>query len=119
MYAHMFLQMAVRQAFAGRRLLSTGTHPVYPVHFPYDKSDFLSIHRSEQFFDDFSGYIREVEMMGEHLIFTRPPCWGKSLFQNMIRFYYDKNTAGEEFHDLFGDLQICKEDKKQPTPFAC
>ena len=35
MYAHMFLQMLARCAFAGRRFLSTTTtRSVSPVHFP-------------------------------------------------------------------------------------
>ena len=110
--------MLVRRVFAGHRFLSTTTRPVYPVYFSYGESDFRSIRRSKQFFGDFSGYIREVEMMGKQLIFTRPPRWGKSLFQDMLSVYYDKNTTEAEFRELFAELDICKEDKEKPTPLA-
>ena len=109
--------MLVRRAFAGRRFLSTTTRSVPPIYFPYGKSDFRSIRRSGQFFGDFSGHIRPLEAIGEQLIFTRPPRWGKSIFQDMLSAYYDKNTTEAEFHELFGELDICKEEAG-PTPFA-
>ena len=108
MHAHMFLQMLVRRAFTGGRFLSTTTRPVPAVHFPCGKSDFRSIRHSEQFFGDFSEYIPELESIGEHLIFTRPPRWDKSLFQDVLSVHYDKNTTEEEFHELFDELDICK-----------
>ena len=114
-FLNVVLQMLFRCTFAGRRFLSTTTRSVSPVHFPYGENNFRSIRRAKKFFGDFSGYIREVETIGNHLIFTRPPRWGKSLFQDMLSVYYDKNTTEEEFHELFTELDICTGIKSYKT----
>lgn len=48
------------------------------------------------------------------MVLARPPGWGKSLLQNMLAVYYDRNTSADEFHELFGDLDI----GKRPRPKA-
>ena len=98
-------------AISGRYLSSSSAPKEF---FPVGKSDFPSLMKKKQFFVDNSEYIRTFEEMGENLIFTRPPRFGKSLLQSMMQSYYDINTSEEEFDVLFGSLKI----GKNPTPLA-
>jgi len=101
------------------RLMSTtaSAGSVNPVHFPVGESDFRAIRRDGQFFADNSRHIATLEDFGKHLIFTRPPRWGKSLFVDMVGAYHDKNTTEEEFIELFGGLDICTREAG-PAPLA-
>ena len=78
---------------------------------PYGVSDFRSVRESGLYYVDKSMYIEELERQSRTLIFIRPRRFGKSLFINMLRLYYDKNEAGN-FERLFGDLYI----GQHPTP---
>ena len=78
---------------------------------PYGVSDFRSVRESGLYYVDKSMYIEELERQSRTLIFIRPRRFGKSLFINMLRLYYDKNATGD-FERLFGDLYI----GQHPTP---
>ena len=78
---------------------------------PYGVSDFRSVRESGLYYVDKSMYIEELEKQPNTLIFIRPRRFGKSLFINMMRLYYDKNATGD-FDRLFGDLYI----GQHPTP---
>ncbi|MGM9787074.1 MAG: ATP-binding protein [Candidatus Cryptobacteroides sp.] len=78
---------------------------------PYGVSDFRSVRESGLYYVDKSMYIEELERQSRTLIFIRPRRFGKSLFINMMRLYYDKNASGD-FDRLFGDLYI----GQHPTP---
>ncbi|MGN1219469.1 MAG: AAA family ATPase, partial [Candidatus Cryptobacteroides sp.] len=78
---------------------------------PYGVSDFRSVIEQSLYYVDKSMYIEELERQSRTLIFIRPRRFGKSLFLNMMRLYYDKNAAGD-FERLFGDLYI----GHHPTP---
>ena len=56
-------------------------------------------------------YLAEIEKQPDTLIFIRPRRFGKSLFINMMRAYYDKSKA-DRFDSLFGSLWI----GSHPTP---
>jgi len=73
--------------------------------FPYGRASFESIRRNEQFFVDNTAYIKEFEET-PFQCFTRPPRWGKSLFTQILGFYYDKATTPEQWDTLFGGLDI-------------
>ena len=75
-HVHLFLQMLFRHSFTERRLLSTTTRSVSPVHFPYGNNDILSIRRSEQFFGDFSDYGTELFFRCENRKFS--PMWERN-----------------------------------------
>ena len=90
----------------GKRQFSSSN--ISPTFFPYGESNFESIIKSKQFFVDNSRYIRVFEDIGEDIIFTRPPRWGKTLLQSMFQKYYDVNTSPKLFKELFGDLEIYK-----------
>ena len=75
--------------------------------FPYGTANFESIRRDEQFFVDNTAYIKEFERT-KFQCFTRPPRWGKSLFTQILAFYYDKTTTPKQWDTLFGGLAIHK-----------
>ena len=78
---------------------------------PYGVSDFRSVIEQNLYYVDKSMYIEELERQSRTLIFIRPRRFGKSLFLNMMRLYYDKAAAGD-FERLFGGLYI----GQHPTP---
>ena len=78
---------------------------------PYGVSDFRSVIERDLYYVDKSMYIEELERQPRTLIFIRPRRFGKSLFLNMMRLYYDKAAAGD-FERLFGGLYI----GQHPTP---
>ena len=74
-------------------------------------SDFRSVIERDLYYVDKSMYLAELEKKSDTLIFIRPRRFGKSLFINMMRLYYDKAAAGG-FDRLFGHLWI----GQHPTP---
>ena len=78
---------------------------------PYGVSDFRSVREDNLYYVDKSMYIKVLEEQPWTLFFVRPRRFGKSLFINMMRLYYDKLEAGN-FEKLFGDLYI----GQHPTP---
>ena len=78
---------------------------------PYGISDFARIRREGYYYVDKTGYIPTVESAGSFLFFVRPRRFGKSLFVDMLRCYYDLNEKAN-FEKYFGDLAIGRE----PTP---
>ena len=78
---------------------------------PYGVSDFRSVRDRDLYYVDKTMYLPILEGQSDTLIFIRPRRFGKSLFINMMRLYYDKLEA-ENFEKLFGDLYI----GQHPTP---
>lgn len=77
---------------------------------PYGISNFKQLRREDLYFVDKSRYISELEQAGHFLFLIRPRRFGKSIFLNMLRSYYDLNDA-EIFDTLFDGLWI----KEHPT----
>ena len=77
------------------------------LKIPYGVSDFKRLRREGFYFVDKSAYIRTLELCGSFLFFVRPRRFGKSLFLNMLRCYYDL-AEKDNFDALFGDLDIGK-----------
>ena len=69
-------------------------------------TDFATIRREDYYYVDKSGYIPRLETV-RFALFLRPRRFGKSLFTNMLKAYYDINYA-EKFDALFGNLEIGK-----------
>ena len=78
---------------------------------PYGVSDFRSVRDRNLYYVDKTMYLPILEGQSDTLIFIRPRRFGKSLFINMMRQYYDKAATGD-FEKLFGDLYI----GQHPTP---
>ena len=77
------------------------------LKIPYGVSDFRRLRREGYYFVDKSAYIRTLEQCGSFLFFVRPRRFGKSLFLDMLRCYYDL-AEKDNFDALFGGLEIGK-----------
>ncbi|MBQ4391986.1 MAG: AAA family ATPase, partial [Prevotella sp.] len=81
---------------------------------PYGISNFKQLRRESLYFVDKSEYIQRLEDTDHFLFLIRPRRFGKSIFLNMLRAYYDVNEA-DNFDTLFDGLWI----KEHPTPEKC
>ena len=77
------------------------------LQIPYGIFDFKRIRTEGYCYIDKTGYIPALEQSGSFLFFVRPRRFGKSLFINMLRCYYDLAEKGN-FEKLFGGLAIAK-----------
>ena len=78
---------------------------------PYGMSNFTDVRKQNCYYVDKTMYLPLLEEQAHYLIFIRPRRFGKSLFLDMLRSYYDLSQK-DKFQDLFGDLWI----GKHPTP---
>ncbi len=74
---------------------------------PYGVSDFITVVTQNLYYVDKTMYIPQLEEEARFLFFTRPRRFGKSLFINMLRAYYDSSKK-KDFQTLFGNLWIGK-----------
>ncbi|NJL28207.1 MAG: AAA family ATPase [Thermoanaerobaculia bacterium] len=81
------------------------------IKLPYGLADFYDLITHGYLYVDRTEYLRNVEAFGRALLFVRPRRFGKSLWLQTLRCYYDLRL-GTEFERLFGDLAIGRE----PTP---
>lgn len=72
---------------------------------PYGVTDFRMIREENYYYVDKTCYISLLEDVARFFFLIRPRRFGKSLFVNMLTWYYDINRK-ELFNDLFGDLYI-------------
>ena len=75
------------------------------LQIPYGIFDFKRIRTEGYYYIDKTGYIPALEQSGSFLFFVRPRRFGKSLFINMLRCYYDL-AEKDNFEKLFGGLAI-------------
>lgn len=78
---------------------------------PYGVSDFVDVIVRNQYYVDKTMYLPQIEDEADCLFFIRPRRFGKSLFINMMRAYYDISMSSR-FQELFGNLWI----GSHPTP---
>ncbi len=83
------------------------------IKFPYGIADFLRIRRDGMAYVDRTAHIRDVENLGDVLVFLRPRRFGKSLWLRTLATYYDLRYAAD-FDKIFGGLAIHRE----PTTLA-
>ena len=77
---------------------------------PYTISNFKKLITENHYYVDKTKYIAELEKVYIP-VFLRPRRFGKTLFTEMLRYYYDLKYA-DEFQNIFGNLYI----GKNPTP---
>ena len=77
------------------------------LQIPYGIFDFKRIRTEGYYYIDKTAYIPLLERSGSFLFFVRPRRFGKSLFINMLRCYYDL-AEKENFEKLFGCLAIAE-----------
>ncbi|MBP5320696.1 MAG: AAA family ATPase, partial [Kiritimatiellae bacterium] len=75
------------------------------LQIPYGVANFKQLREEHLYYIDKTAYIHTLELCGHFLFFVRPRRFGKSLFINMLRCYYDI-VEKENFQTLFGDLAI-------------
>jgi len=73
---------------------------------PYGSANFEKIATGNYYYIDKTKYIENLENI-EFPIFLRPRRFGKSLFTEMLRCYYDLKMK-DKFQDIFGKLYIGK-----------
>ena len=82
------------------------------VKLPYGISNFERLVTQNYKIIDKTGFIEQLENLGEpYIFFLRPRRFGKSLFISTLMYYYDINHR-DKFDKLFKDLYI----GKNPTP---
>ena len=72
---------------------------------PYGVADFETIIRQDLYYVDKTMFLPILEEQPRFVFFTRPRRFGKSLFINMLRSYYDCKKK-DHFDALFGKLWI-------------
>ncbi len=82
------------------------------MKFPYGEANFYKIRTEGYFYVDKTRYIETLEQSPEsHILILRSRRFGKTLFVNMLGWYYDLRHA-ELFEKLFNGTYIYK----HPTP---
>jgi len=82
---------------------------------PYGVADFAGLRQENNYFVDKTAYIETLETV-KYPVFLRPRRFGKSLFTEVLRWYYDINAA-DRFEELFGDLYIGKNPTKNHNSY--
>ena len=75
------------------------------LKIPYGVSDFKRIRTEGYYYVDKTEYLAKMEERDSFVFFVRPRRFGKSLFLDMLRLYYDRNEKAS-FEQLFGGLWI-------------
>ena len=78
---------------------------------PYGIADFKTIRNESCYYVDKTEFLAKMEARDRFVFFVRPRRFGKSLFLDMLRLYYDRNEKSN-FEKLFGGLWI----GAHPTP---
>ena len=75
---------------------------------PYGQINFETIIKNNYLYVDKTKYIEKLENLNEtSLFYLRPGRFGKSLFTNMLDYYYAIDRT-DKFDELFGNLYIGK-----------
>jgi hypothetical protein len=83
---------------------------------PYGLSDFKRVLEEDYYYVDKTNYIPLIEEYGNFLYLIRPRRFGKSLFLNMLDFYYNK--IYEKDFKLLKDCYIYKNPTKLKNSFC-
>ncbi|KPA12520.1 hypothetical protein MHK_007273, partial [Candidatus Magnetomorum sp. HK-1] len=78
---------------------------------PYGDSDYGKIIKNNMYYVDKTKYIHELEALSNYIFLIRPRRFGKSLWINLLQYYYDSNRK-DQFNELFKDTFV----GQNPTP---
>ncbi|MBF0452664.1 MAG: AAA family ATPase [Candidatus Magnetomorum sp.] len=81
-------------------------------NIPYGDADFGKIILENKLYVDKTKFIITLEALSDYIFLIRPRRFGKSLWINLLQYYYDINRKGE-FETLFKDTFI----GQHPTPY--
>ena len=73
---------------------------------PYGITDFVDVVQNYYYIDK-TKFIHNIEEMGSFIYLIRPRRFGKSLFLNMLDFYYNVKFK-DDFYCRFNGFFICK-----------
>ena len=73
---------------------------------------FEEIRERRQFYVDKTRFIPQLEILGNNLLFLRPPLWGKSLFSTTLSAFYDCAVPKKQFNTLFAGLDVIPQVKE-------
>ena len=83
---------------------------------PYGISDFEQIRRENKYLVDKTMFFEKMERAGNFLFLVRPRRFGKSLFLDMLKSYYDINQK-DKFQELFKGLYVADHPTKEQGQF--
>jgi len=72
---------------------------------PYGEADYGKIKRKNMVYVDKTRFIHELEQLSNYIFLIRPRRFGKSLWINLLQYYYDINMK-DKFDELFKDTYI-------------
>jgi hypothetical protein len=78
---------------------------------PYGDSDYGKIIGQNKLYVDKTRFIHDLESLPDYIFLIRPRRFGKSLWINLLQYYYDSNRK-DQFDTLFKETFI----GKNPTP---
>jgi hypothetical protein len=78
---------------------------------PYGDADFGKIIQKNKLYVDKTRFIHKLESLSDYIFIIRPRRFGKSLWINLLQYYYDINLK-DYFSELFKETYI----GKHPTP---
>jgi hypothetical protein len=78
---------------------------------PYGDADFGKIIQKNKLYVDKTSFIYNLESLSDYIFIIRPRRFGKSLWINLLQYYYDINLK-DYFSELFKETYI----GKHPTP---
>ena len=82
---------------------------------PYGVSNFENVATQNYYYIDKTHYIEKLEKL-KYPVFLRPRRFGKSLFTQTLKWYYDIK-AKDRFEELFGNLYIGKNPTKNRNKY--
>ncbi len=82
---------------------------------PYGVSNFETIATEDYYFVDKTKYLEDIDNVN-YPVFLRPRRFGKSLFTEMLRYYYDLKYANK-FQEIFGKYYIGKNPTKRHNTY--
>ena len=83
---------------------------------PYGISDFRRVKQENYYYIDKTHFIPKIEQQPPFLYFIRPRRFGKSLFLNMLSFYYDIYYK-DEFQEVFEGCYILDNPTKEANSY--
>ncbi|KPA11444.1 hypothetical protein MHK_008349, partial [Candidatus Magnetomorum sp. HK-1] len=78
---------------------------------PYGDADYGKIIQQNKLYVDKTRFIHELESLSDYIFIIRPRRFGKSLWVNLLQYYYDINLKNN-FNEFFKDTFV----GQKPTP---
>jgi len=72
---------------------------------PYGEADYGKLIRKNMYYIDKTRFIHELENLPNYLFLIRPRRFGKTLWINLLQYYYDINMK-DRFDELFKNTYI-------------